>query len=155
MRADLHLHAAHTLLDPLAELPLEALGRVRREPAAPVDRHAIADRAEQAVERLLEELRFQIPERGIDRRQRHRCDARLAEVPDLATERGEHRGRRERVLAHDPIAEIAHHAHHCRAPVAVAEPARPPPSTCTVTSVVLSHANVPSASGPSVGTRKA
>lgn len=31
-------------------------------------------------------------------------------------------------------------------------PVSPPASTCTTTRVVLSHANVPSASGKSVGT---
>ena len=51
LAADLHLHARETLVDPASELLGEPIVRVRREPAASVQRHRVTPGAEQLDER--------------------------------------------------------------------------------------------------------
>ena len=102
---DLHLHAWDPRLDPPAQLTAQPRGIVRREPAAAVDRHALARHAQQLGHRPVEELPPQVPERDVDRRDRHRRDPVTAEVANLGTHRGPDRGVLERVAADDDVVQ--------------------------------------------------
>jgi hypothetical protein len=69
--ADLHLDpAAAVALDPTGKLLAQPVVRIAGEAAAAVDRHPVADLAEQRCDRDTKQLCLQIPQRDIDCRDR-------------------------------------------------------------------------------------
>ena len=72
---DLHLHARDALRHPARELLLQALLVVVAEAAGAVDVRVLVDVAEHGHERHVEQPGEQVPERVVDRRDRHRDHA--------------------------------------------------------------------------------
>src|SRR5215212_8440124 len=103
---DLHFDAGDPLGDPAAELLPEPIGRVGGEPAAAVDRHGVVKARERVGERDLQELRLQVPEGDVDRRDGHRADAGTAGVADRALHRRPRRGRAHGVFATHRLGEL-------------------------------------------------
>src|SRR5581483_5671111 len=103
MRAYFHLHHANALRSPTAELALELRDAVGGESPASVNGNAIAALAQQHHERKAKQLRFQVPERGVNRGDRHRCDSRTAEVTNLPQHDAPAFADREGVLAFEQL----------------------------------------------------
>ena len=103
LAADLHLHRADALRRPSRRAArASSRSRVRGEAAAAVDRHARARTMPSSVASgTSEQPRLQVPQRGVDRGDRHRRDARPPEVADApAPSRPARAAIVERVAAH-------------------------------------------------------
>ena len=113
-------------MDPPAELLREPFVAVGSEAAAPVHGDLVAQRPHQAGQRLLEELRLQIPHRrvhGGDGHRRHTRAAHVADGPDHGLPRS---GRVHRIAAHHHLAQLLLDQRGARpGPVGEAEPAGP------------------------------
>ena len=141
--------------DPAAELLAQPLERVRAEAAAAVDRHGRrAPRRAASTSGTPSRRALQIPERGVDRGERHERRCRGGPMfRSAAAHRRPCRAYVERVAPSTTPASVA----SISAPrplrrVGPAEPAsRRRACASTTTIVVESHSSVPSDSGSSVG----
>lgn len=66
--ANLHLHCAQALRGPSAELFGELCVAEAGEPSASVDRNGVVRSADQVRHRQTEDLRLEVPQRDVDRR---------------------------------------------------------------------------------------
>ena len=152
--ADLDLHPGNlVLVHPARQLVPGLAVVVAGEPAAAVDGHVAPDPAGQVGDRAAEQPRLQVPQRDVGRRDGGGRDARPADVAHGPVHRlvgarhiqrvpsGQHR--REHLAHHGWRPRRPHNSSRC--------PAARPARAVTSTSVVLSQARVPSASGASVG----
>src|SRR4029079_18533974 len=84
LAGDLHLHARKALLAPAAELLTQPIERVRAKAAAAVERHRVVLSRQDVDQRQLEQARLQVPERAVDRGERHRAAPPPCAVPETA-----------------------------------------------------------------------
>lgn len=127
---DLHLHPSQPLVDPARELLGKAFVVVRGEAAGAVDGYGIVEGAEQRAQRQPRKSRSEIPQRDIDRRDRHRGDADAAVVAHRAPHRKPRRRNVERQPSDDDVTRRA--VDNCGARRAAVRPSRdtrrrPPP----------------------------
>ncbi len=104
--ADLDLDARNPGLDPAAQLLAELLVVEVGEAAAAVDRHAFVEARQQLGQGQVEKPSLEVPERDVDRGDRHRADPRAAGVAEFVLHR--RRGGRgpHRVGAADEVDEL-------------------------------------------------